>query len=60
MSRFDFKAACDPVGDGLEVLEPTVASGSPSCELEVTVDGFDGGGCGVVSEVAEDAFKVTF
>ena len=60
MGRFDFKAACDPVGDGSEVLEASVAAGSSTGELEVAVDGFDGGGCGVVSEVAEDAFKVTF
>ena len=60
MSSFDFKAACDPVGDGSEVLESTVSASPSTGELEVAVDGFDGSGCGVVSEVTEDAFEVTF
>ena len=60
MSGFDFKATRDPVGDRSEVLKPAVAAGSSTCELEVAVDRFDGGGCGVVPEVTEDAFEVAF
>lgn len=58
MESFDLKAARDPVGDGPEVLEASVAPSSPPCELELAVDGFDGGGGGVVFEVSEDALEV--
>jgi len=58
MDSFDFKAACDPVGDGSEVLKAAVAAGPAACELELAVDGFDGGGGGIVHEVSEDSFEV--
>ncbi len=61
MSRIDFKAICDPVSDGSEVRKPAVAAGFYPGELEVTVDGFDGGGCGVVPEVpASSASRSSF
>lgn len=57
-TRFDVETTGDPVGDGLEVSEVLVASGSSTCELKQAVDGLDGGGGGVVFEVPEDAVDV--
>ena len=55
----DAEPASNPVGHGLEVSKIAVAPSPSASELKEAVDGLDGGGSGVVFEVAEDSLEVS-